>query len=213
MLNYRAAILILAASCSVASASMFFPTVEGQAELVSGSIVVTQAGDYPSVSRHSAVPKDERVTMEFDVSSIPDDAQVTSASLRFYVGGRTWYEPAGSDPVYPFIRFYGYPGNGQLDDLDGWISSSHLGDSSTISSSGSYLVSLDAAGVESLLGWGDYLGITGYMGEDYCGATIRSSAVYGPAAGPYLVVAYIPEPGIVSLLTVAALGLLRRKRR
>jgi hypothetical protein len=132
------------------------PTVDGEADLTSGSYVVEDTTNNIDVSRVPSQNLDHRAIMEFSLANIPAHAVVTSATVQIDVRG---YNTDGQR--YPHILVYGYAGNGQLTAADATASSTLIGTSPDVTATDLITINLNPTYVQSLLGTSSYLGLLG----------------------------------------------------
>jgi hypothetical protein len=119
---------------------------------------ISEGGNAMRVRRNFS-GTDDRAVMEFDISAIPDNATIESASFTFDIN--QWSE--GVNGPYPVVRLYGYSGNGQAHPSDASQLTRVLGTSPEIDSSERVVMPLDAANIAHLRFSSDYLGIVGYQ--------------------------------------------------
>ena len=124
-----------------------------QVELSTGGFTLTQ--DPAALVAQQALSEgvDLRGLIEYPLSSLPDGARITSATLEADVSAFTY-----SGSVYPEITVFGYEGDGVAQIGDAAITADLLGVSGPITDTGPLSIDLDTQFIQDLLTSGSQAG-------------------------------------------------------
>ncbi|NQU76272.1 MAG: hypothetical protein HQ546_08185, partial [Planctomycetes bacterium] len=167
-------------------------TFDVEAQSTDGVDFTIVEGGY-FIEQYRSPTEDTRGVMEFDVSDIPDDADIVSATLTLDISG--WASVGGK---YSEIDLHGYAGNGTPESADALNKGNPVGTTGPLTQGGPIVVTLNANYVESLLASTDYLGIVAESRWDYFQSVFFSSEYHEfiPSAidQPTLTIQYDVEP-------------------
>lgn len=131
------------------------PTFDVLFESISPGFFSMLEGGYSiNTQKYDLAGVDRRGVLEFDLSSVPANADITHASLAFDLSSMTGGPGEGPRP-----RFYGYSGNGSADANDRLVTPNFLGEGVEVTALGPYETDIDPHYIESLLGASDFLGV------------------------------------------------------
>ena len=150
----------------------------------------------------------ERVGLEYNVSSIPNDAVVTGARFTFSTVSFT----SNTGRV---VDVLGFAGNGSVTIADATAPAVPLGSYNSFTGGlGAQTVNLNIASLQALLA-GDFVGLRLQAGAETVNTQIGSSAFGGSIEPPRLVIDYtvVPEPTSAALLFGGAWLIVGRRCR
>lgn len=155
-----------------------------------------------------------RGLMEFDLSSIPDNAKILWAKVETYVSG---LQGSLGSPG-PELQLMGFAGDGTVDNNDVVVAGTLLGTTDPIGSTGAQIWELDPETLEGLLGGNDHLGLRiepGGSPELRVRFDLYESNPTVAYQNPSLAIAYeiVPEPGTLAGIAVMGVLLTTRRRR
>jgi len=130
------------------------PTLDALADFSDGGANLVDDGSVISVQNVTFAEIDRRGVLEFDVSTIPDAAMITSAVLELDI-----ILKSGSGDNQPVLYLHGYEGNGTLEISDGHVPLNLIGQSAPVLSLEVITINLDTDYIRSLLPLTDYLGL------------------------------------------------------
>ena len=174
-----------------------------------GGFTLTEGDFNINVQKSDFSEVDRRGVLEFDISSIPHDQPIFSASILYQVIAIT------SDNLNkPMVRLFGYEGNGIPDPADAEQLSNLIGVSDPIDELGLTTIDIDPAFVQSLLGQTDFLGVTmlgSENGHQFGFGTLEAAAFWQP---PKLTIVHgVPEPSSMVLMVFGMIGFYAMRRR
>lgn len=134
------------------------PLVDAEARLFdSGAAIVNFNGNTIVVDQEVSNGADSRGIFEFDVSALPSDAQIESATFTFDINAFT----SGSGGSFPIVELYGFEGDGQALASNARDLSTLLGSSGQITTSSELTsIALNASAVSQLIQGSSILGLT-----------------------------------------------------
>jgi hypothetical protein len=176
-------------------------TGAAQAEGNNSFTIDNAAGLGNVMNWHYSPYKKGRALLEFDIGSIPDNAQVKWAKLDVYLNG---LQNSGYGTIGPDLDIVGYIGDGTVSVDDLLQPENVVGTSGEINYLGPMSWDLDPSFVMRAISSGDYLGIRVQPGiEEQLRTAIRLRDGLLPHQTPRLVIAYeVPEPGTMYLLII-----------
>ena len=155
----------------------------GPYNLTSGDFgIVVQEIDFVGIDR--------RAILEYNISAIPDNADVTDAKIVFDVNLFT----SSNDGTSAQPVLYGYGGNGTAELADAFNTSRQIGVSPPVQDLGSITVDVDHQYIESLLGVSNYFGVAMLGDNDshqFGFGALEYSPTYTPAT---LMLSYAVPP-------------------
>jgi hypothetical protein len=97
---------------------------------------------------------DRRAILEYNLSGIPSDADITDAKIVFDINLFTSGSTTSAQPI-----LYGFAGNGTAQLDDAFLTSTQIGVSPPVQELGLHTVDVDHDYIESLLGTSNFLGV------------------------------------------------------
>ncbi len=137
------------------------PTFDVEARSPDGNNFTILEG-LDDVEQYRSANTDRRGVIEFDISGIPDEAHIASATLTLDISCCS-----GSGDMYSEIDLHGYAGNGVPEPADALHISNIIGTTGPLQHPGVVEVTLDPDYIESLLGTAEYLGLVANARWDY----------------------------------------------
>jgi hypothetical protein len=130
------------------------PSMDGLADFSNGGSNLVDDDTAINVQNFAFAEIDRRGILEFDISTIPDEATITSVALELDIIVKT-----GSGDNQPILYLHGYEGNGTLEIADGQVPLNLIGQSDPILGLDVITIELDVDYIGSLLSTTDYLGL------------------------------------------------------
>jgi hypothetical protein len=138
-----------------AQSRSILPTYDARvARTGTGPYSMTQS-DFTILVQKLSSGTDRRAILEYNLSGIPADADITDAKIVFDVNLFT----SGSNGTSAQPILYGFAGNGTAEQDDAFRTSMQIGVSPPVQDTGLHTVDVDHQYIESLLGTSNFLGV------------------------------------------------------
>jgi hypothetical protein len=138
---------IFAEAASEPGTAQARPTFDTTAEQFAGQWIITDGSSDVTGARRDILGKDERALFEFDLSGVPEGANVTGVELRLVPDQLT----SGPNDEGPRLFFHGYAGDGVASSDDAANPLNEIGATPLIDTFDPFDVTLDASYVQSLI--------------------------------------------------------------
>jgi len=163
------------------------PTLDALADFSNGDSNLVDDGTSIMVQNFAFAEIDRRGVLEFDISAIPDEATITSATLELDI-----ILKSGSGDNQPILYLHGYEGNGTLEIADGQVPLNLIGQSDPILALDVITISLNTDYIGSLLSVTNYLGLLALGDENakQAGFVTIEGQITGAWFAPKLTIEY-----------------------
>jgi hypothetical protein len=165
------------------------PTYDARvARTGTGSYSMTQS-DLTMLVQKLSSGTDRRAILEYNLSGIPADADITDAKIVFDINLFTSGSTSSAQPL-----LYGFAGNGTAQLDDAFLTSTSIGVSPPVQGLGLHTVDIDHDYIESLLGTSNFLGVA-MVGDNNSHQFGFGALEYNPTYSPAtLMLTYAAPP-------------------
>ncbi|MHC4396417.1 MAG: hypothetical protein ACYS1A_12255 [Planctomycetota bacterium] len=167
------------------------PVLDAQVDFSNGESNLVDGETSILVQNFAFAEIDRRGVLEFNISTIPDRATITSATLELDI-----ILKSGSGDNQPILYLHGYEGNGTLEIADGQVPLNLIGQSAPILALEVITINLDPDYIGSLLTITNYLGLL-LLGDEnatQAGFVTVEGEIPDIRFAPKLMIQYFIEP-------------------